>query len=137
MGETDPENTLRRHTVDVKAVNAAFRDAPARKHSTSCQEYHFNNDMPNRLTAPMRLSVYNWKPGPRRGKEGAIEKQIAEKWHIVTLQEAIEYLDHEFLTNRFHVTHCGGCAILFNKDTFFSDIKVTFIYLHDIPDKVV
>ena len=129
--KTDPENTLRRHTVDVKGVNAAFRDAPARKHSTSCQEYHFNNDMPNRLTAQKRLRVYNWKAGPRRGKEGATEKQIAEKWHIVTLQEAIEYLDHEFLTNRFHVTHCGGCAILFNKDTFFSDIKVSSIYLHD------
>ena len=87
--------------------------------------------MPNRLTAQKRLRVYNWKAGPRRGKEGATEKQIAEKWHIVTLQEAIEYLDHEFLTNRFHVTHCGGCAILFNKDTFFSDIKVSSIYLHD------
>ena len=54
------------------------------------------------------------------------------KWHVFILQEAIEYLDHNFLTNRFHVTHDGGCAILFNKDTFFSDIKVTSIYLHDV-----
>ena len=74
-------------------------------------------------------------------REGAIEKQIAGKWHIITLQEAIEYVDHELLTNRFHVTHYGGCAVLFNKDTFFPDVKVKSIYLHDIrrllPDKVV
>ena len=38
--------------------------------------------------------------GPRRGKAGAIESHIAWKWHIITLQEAIDYLDHDFLTNR-------------------------------------
>ena len=106
--KTDPENTLRRHIVDVKGANVVFREALARNHSPSCQEYPFNNDVPNRLTEQKRLSIYNWEPGPRRGKEGAVEKHIAGKWHIITLQEAIEYLDHEFLTNRFHVTHCGG-----------------------------
>ena len=49
-----------------------------------------------------------------------MEKHIAVKWHIITLQEATEYPEHEFLTNRFHVTHYGGCTILFSKDTFFS-----------------
>ena len=66
-----------------------------------------------------RPIVYNWNPGPRRGKEGAIEKRIAETWHIIALQEAIEYVDHELFVNRFHVTHFGGRAVLFNKDTFF------------------
>ena len=74
------------------------------------------------------------------GREGAIEKQIAGKWHIITLQETIEYVDHELLTNRFRVTHYGGCAVLFNKDTFFPDVMVKSIYLHDIkralPEKV-
>ena len=91
-------------------------------------DYHFNFNVPNRSSAQTRLSVYNWNPGPRRGDAGAIESHIAEKWHIITLQEATEY---DFLTNRFHVTHYGGCAILFNKDTFFSDIKVSSFYLHD------
>ena len=53
---------------------------------------------------------------------------------------AIEYVDRELLTNRFHVTHYGGCAVLFNKDTFLPGINVKSIYLHDIrhdlPDKV-
>ena len=59
----------------------------------------------------------------------------------ITLQEAIEYVDHELLVNRFHVTHYGGCAVLFNKDTFFPDVKVKSIYLHDtwreMPDKIM
>ena len=110
---------------------AAFREAPARKHSPSCQGYHFNKDISNRLTEQTRPSVKNWNPGPRRGKGGAIERHVAGKWHIITLQEAIEYLEHDFLTNRFHVTHYGGCAVLFNRDTFFSDIKVWSICLHD------
>ena len=59
---------------------------------------------------------------------------MAGKWHIITLQEAIEYLDHEFLTNRFFVTHHGGCAILFNNDTSHPDIKVSSVYLHDTRD---
>ena len=55
-------------------------------------------------------------------KKGAIERHIAGKWHIFSLKEAKEYLEHDFLTNRYLVTHYGGCAILFNKDTtFFSD----------------
>ena len=50
------------------------------------------------------------------------ERQIAGMWHITTLQEASEYVDHELLANRFHVTHYAGCAILFNKDTFYPNI---------------
>ena len=88
-----------------------------------------------------RLSIYNWNPGPRRGKEDAFEKQIAGRWHVITLQEASEYVDHDILTGRFHVTHYGGCAILFNKDTFYPNIDVKSIYLHDtrrdLPDQVM
>ena len=58
-----------------------------------------------------------------------------------SLQEAIEYVDHDILTNRFLVTHCGGCAILFNKDTFYPNIEVKSLYLHDtrrdLPDQVM
>ena len=45
----------------------------------------------------------------------------------MTLQGAIDYLDHEFLTNRFHVTHYRWCAILFNKDTFFVASRVGMV----------
>ena len=40
-----------------------------------------------------RLSIYNWNPEPRRGEEGAIEKQITWKLHIITLQEASDFVD--------------------------------------------
>ena len=30
------------------------------------------------------------------------------KWHIITLQEASEYVEHDILRERFHVTHFAG-----------------------------
>ena len=138
--KADFETVLERHAVDIRKAHAEFREAPARRHDTSSQEYHVDNSLPNRSSVQKRPSKNNWNPGNRRGKGGAIEKQIAGKWHVITLQEAIEYVDHELLTNRFHVTHCGGCAVLFNKDTSLPDIKVKSIHLHDtrhdLPDKV-
>ena len=77
----------------------------------------FEENFATRSLVQKRPSIYNWNPGPRRGKEDAFEKQIAGRWHVITLQEAAEYVDHDLLTNRFHVTHYAGCAILFNKDT--------------------
>ena len=57
------------------------------------------------------------------------------------MQEASEYVDHELLTNRFHVTHYAGCATLFNKDTFYTNIDVKSVYLRerrrDLPAQVM
>ena len=36
---------------------------------------------------------------------GAIEEHIAVNWHVIALNEAIEYLQHECLTNHFHVMY--------------------------------
>ena len=96
------------NTVDVRKTLAKYREASVRRHETSAQEYYFDSSVPNRSSVQKRLSIYNWNPGPRSGREGAIEKQVAEKWHVITLQEAIEYVDHELLTNRFHVTIMEG-----------------------------
>ena len=49
----------------------------------------------------------------------------------MTLQEAFDYVEHEILHERFHVTHFAGCAVLFNKDTCYPDISVKSINLHD------
>ena len=140
VGESRLRNYLwERHTIDNRKVHAVFREASARN------MLHLDKSITSTITCltvhlcRKRLSIYNWNPGPRRGK-GAFEKQIAGKWHVVILQEAIEYVDHELLTNRFHVIHYGECAVLFNKDTFLPDIKIKSIYLqsaeHDLPDKV-
>ena len=133
----------KRYCLDARKMSRSYEMLSLRGWKqilTSSQEYHFENDVPNRSPVQKRLSIYNWNPGPRRGREGAIEKQIAGKWHIITLQEAIEKVDHGLLTNRFHVTHYGGCAVLFSWDTFLPDIKVKSIHLddvrHDLPDKV-
>ena len=124
--KADPACILERHLVNLNSANPAFREAQDRKHSPTNEEYRFDTDVPNRLTEQMRLSIFN--------RKGAIEKHIAGIWHIITLQEAIDDLDHEYLTIRFYVTHHGGCAVLFKKDTFQSNIKVTSVYLHDTRD---
>ena len=54
-------------------------------------------------------------------------KMPSNRWRINTLQAASDYVDHELLTNRFHVTHYAGCAVLFNKDTFFPNVDVKSI----------
>ena len=117
--KTDPHATLVRHMVDVQKAVAEFREASERRHDTCSQTYHFDKNVPNRSLVQKRLSIYNWNPGFRRGKEDAFEKQIAGRWHVITLQEVSDYVDHDILIGRFHVTHHGGCAILFNKDTFY------------------
>ena len=91
----------------------------------------FSKRFATRSIVQRRLSIYIWNPGLRRVKEDAFEQQIAGKWHVITLQEASDYVDHELLTDRFHVTHYAGCAILFTKDTFYPNIDVKSIYLHD------
>ena len=98
---------------------AEFREASARRHDTSYLECHFDN-VHNRSHLEKRLSIHNWNPGPRRGREGAIEKQISGKGHVITLLEAIEYVDHELLTNRFHATHFGFVCSIVQQGHFLS-----------------
>ena len=120
---------LAEHVVDIHKVKADFRDASERKQSSSSQTYGVNKYFSSQSPVQRRLSIYNWNLGPRRGSEDAFEKQIAGKWHIATLQEASDCVDHDIIQERFHVTHYLGCAILFDKDTFYPDINVNFIYL--------
>ena len=137
----NPHEVLVHHTVDVQKATADFREASERKPATSSDTNSVNKHFATRSIVQNRLSIFHWNPGPRRGKENAFEKQIAGRWHVTTLQEASEYVDHDILTGRFHVTHYAGCAILNNKDTFYSNIDVKSIYLHDtrrhLPDQVM
>ena len=129
------------HMVDILKATAEFREASERKPATSSHMNSTKKHFATRSVVQRRLSIYNWNPGPRRGKEDAFQKQIAGKWRVITLQEASDYVDHELLTNRFHVTHYAGCAILFNKDTFYPNVDVKSIYLHDtrreLPDQIM
>ena len=130
-GKMSPQKILAEHVVDIHKVVADFHDAFERTSvilfSVIWRQKYFSSQSP----VQKRLSIYSWNPGARRGKEDAIEKQIAGKWYIITLQEASDYVEHDILRERFHVTHFVGCAILFNKDSFYPDIIVKSICLHD------
>ena len=129
------------HMVDIEKATAEFRETSERKHATSSHMNSSSERFAIRTIVQRRLSIYNWNPGPRRGKEDAFEKQIAGRWLIITPQEASEYVDHKLLTNRFHMTHYAVCAILFNKDTVYPNIDVESKNLHDttrdLPAQVI
>ena len=95
--KTDPHATLVRHMVDVQKATADFREASERRHDTPSQTNHVNKHFATRSLVQKRLSICNWNPGPRRGKEDAFEKQIAGWLHVITLQEASEYVDHDII----------------------------------------
>ena len=59
MGEADYETILERHAVDIRKALAEFREASARRHDTFCQEYHFDNNVPNFSPVLVRLSTYS------------------------------------------------------------------------------
>ena len=75
--KADPASILEHPLVNENSANPAFREAPDRKHSPTNEGYRFDTDVPNRMTEQKRLSICKWNPGPRRGKEEAIEKHIA------------------------------------------------------------
>ena len=59
-------------------------------------------------------------------------KNKLQEGGIITLHEASEFVDHEILTNRFHVTHYEDCAILFDKDTFCPNVDVKSIISKEV-----
>ena len=126
-----PEDLLALHMVDAHRAAAEYREASERKPDSPSSVHQTDARATSRSAKQKRLSVYNWNPGPRRGDQDPFVKQIAGKWHIITLQEAPDYVDHDILTNRFHVSHFGGRAVLFKKDTFYAEVEVNSIYLHD------
>ena len=86
--KVSPQEVLVHHMVDIQRAIADFREASERKPATSSQTNRVSKDLSNRSPVQKRLSIYNWNPGPQRGKEDAFEKQIAGRWHVITLQEA-------------------------------------------------
>ena len=131
MEKDEPSRILAEHVVDIDRVVADFGDALEQIQSSSSQSHGVNKYFSSQSPVQKRLNIYDWNPGPRHGKEDAVEKRIVGKWQIITLQEASEYVEHEIFHEQIHVTHFAGCAILFNKDTFLPHITVKSIYIHD------
>ena len=112
-GKMSPREILAEHVVDIQKVVADFRDASERIQSSSSQSYGVNKYFSSQSPVQKRLSIYNWNPGSRREKEDAFEKQIAVKWHIVTLQEASDDVDHDILQENL-----GGCYKVVSRASF-------------------
>ena len=80
---------LTEHVVDIHRIVADFRDAVERIQASSSQAPGVNKFFSSQSFMQKRLSIYDWNPGPQRGTEDAIEKQIAGKWHIITYKKLL------------------------------------------------
>ena len=82
--KADFNTILERHAVDVRKALAEFREASARRHDTSAKEYYFDSNVPNRSSVQKRLRILQLESRTSTWKRRR-EKQIAGKWHIITL----------------------------------------------------
>ena len=57
-----------------------------------------------------RLSILCWSPGPKRWDLDVTEHHTVVRWHIVSLLETPELLQHVDITQQFHVAHFRRCA---------------------------
>ena len=104
---------LVQHMVDIHRAPAEFREAPERKPATSS---HMNNSSKHfAQLEPWNLTGEKKMPLNNKLQEGGIS---------LPCKRASDYVDRDILTGRFHVTHYTGCAILFNKDTFYANVGV-------------
>ena len=68
------------------------------------------NSVPNCSSVQKRLSIYNWNPGNRRGREGALEKQIAGTWHSPCRRRLIMWTTNSSQTgSMLHTTEVARC----------------------------
>ena len=72
------DEILTEHVVDIHRLEADFRDAFESIQASSSQASGVNKFFSSQSPMQKRLSVYNWNPGPRRGREGAIETKLQE-----------------------------------------------------------
>ena len=108
-GKMTTDEILTEHVVDIHRILADFCDASERRQASSSQASGVNKFFSSQSPMQKRLSVYMWNPGPRRGGKDAIEKQIAGKWHLITLPEALNMSNTKFLMND---PFCGLCDSL-------------------------
>ena len=92
---SDPATAFERHSANKRSAEPIYRDVCDRWHLFSSQKC-FDNNLPNRL-----LEQTSWAGilDLRWGRAVTIEEHIAGKWHVMTLQEAIWYFQHECLSN--------------------------------------
>ena len=84
-GTMTPEDIWAEHVVDIRRITADFRNAFERSETLATRASGVNKFFTCQSPVQRRLSVYNWNSEPQRGKEDAIEKQIATSSHCKKL----------------------------------------------------
>ena len=85
--------------------------------------------MPNRLLEQTPISILSWNPGPRRGREGAIEELIAGKWYV-KLRCRRRMCTFNTSASRTITILPTLLDVLSLFNTLHSDIQVNSVYFH-------
>ena len=136
-----PHEVLVQHMVDVQRANADFREASEGGLLHLLKKDRVTKHFATRSLVQKRTQHLQLEPCPTR-KRRCLRKTDCRQVACHYLAGGVRLCRSlTILTGRFHVTQCAGCAILFNKDTFFPNIDVKSIYLHDtrrdLPDQVM
>ena len=101
-GKMTSDEILTEHVVNIHRIQADFRDAFERiQSSSSSQTSGVNKFFSSQSPMQKRLSMYNWNPGPRRGREDAIEKQLQESGTSLPSRKLLTMSNTESFMNAF------------------------------------
>ena len=140
-GISDPGFSLMRHVVTARSAKPVYCGAHDRSQFSPRPEYRFDTREPNSFLEA-RLGISSWNPGPRRGMEGAIEEHVAGKWHVIALQEATEYLEHESTSPSLIALVALSCLTVttsiedWSEECLFRFFFVVNMYISVVTDQV-
>ena len=123
----------KRRALDIRKAHTEFREASVRKHDTSYQECHFDNNVPNRSLVQNKAQQKTTRIQNPDVEEKALSRSESQASDTSShCRKRLSMLTTSFSRIGPRDLLWKRCAVLFNKDTFFPDIKVKSIKLHDI-----
>ena len=112
-----PEEILPEHVVDIRIIAGDFRDSIERMQTSSTRASWVNKFFTSQSLC-------------RRGREDAFETKCRKVAPDNPSRSFWLCRTRKSYTNTY-VTHFAGCAFLFNKDTFHSNVDVKSVCRHD------
>ena len=100
-GKMSPHEFVAEHVVDIHKVVADFRDAFERKQCSSSQTFGVNIYFSSQSPVQRRLSIYNWNPGSRRGRETHLRNKLRGNDILLPCKKHLTKLITIFFKNDF------------------------------------
>ena len=126
----DCDELLALHMVDTRHAPAAFREAAERRRDSSKQTHQSDRLAAAQSEKQLRPSVCREPRTPARKRRRFRQthcRQVAP--HYLTGDDRLHRPQRNY--EAIHISQYGGCTVLFNKDTFYSEVEASSIYWPD------